>query len=112
MRHGSTPQREYYRRDTFRLYGTQRWRRLAQHQLSLEPLCRLCEAEGRLTPASVADHVSPHKGDEAAFWGGELQSLCKSCHDSAKARQERSGVLPGCSADGVPLDAAHHWNQK
>src|SRR6266404_1730756 len=40
-------------------------RRLATpqaHQLRIEPLCRLCLEAGRVTPATVADHVTPHRG--------------------------------------------------
>jgi 5-methylcytosine-specific restriction endonuclease McrA len=46
-------------------------------------------------PATVADHVTPHRDDHGAFWFGELQSLCKSCHDVKKqrieARADRAG---------------------
>lgn len=41
--------------------------------------------------ATVADHVVPHRGDVAAFWAGELQSLCTPCHSQAKQAEERSG---------------------
>lgn len=37
----------------------------------------------------VADHVTPHRGQEAMFWDeGNLQALCKRCHDSYKAKLE------------------------
>lgn len=37
----------------------------------------------------VADHVTPHRGQEAMFWdAGNLQSLCKPCHDRIKQREE------------------------
>ena len=41
--------------------------------------------------ATLADHVVPHRGDYALFWFGELQSLCKACHDIKKQRVERRG---------------------
>lgn len=51
--------------------------------------CRMC---GRLegdTSMLVADHVVPHRGAEAMFWdAGNLQALCKPCHDGAKQRSE------------------------
>jgi len=37
----------------------------------------------------LVDHVIPHRGDAGLFWFGELQSLCKHCHDSKKQRAER-----------------------
>lgn len=91
------------------LYSTKRWHRLRWHQLQAEPLCRYCAAMGRTTAATVVDHITPHKGDEALFFGGALQSLCKGCHDSAKQRLEKSGSLPGCDVNGWPLDPNSHW---
>jgi 5-methylcytosine-specific restriction protein A len=65
------------------LYG-KRWRKRARYQLQIEPLCRMCKSEGRITAASVADHVIPHRGDINSFWLGELQSLCTFHHNSTK----------------------------
>ena len=64
---------------------------------------------GRVTPARVADHVVPHKGDAELFWGGELQSLCPQCHSSLKQGLEKSGRLKGTNLDGTPKDLAHPW---
>jgi 5-methylcytosine-specific restriction protein A len=91
------------------LYRTQAWLKKRQAQLAAEPLCRYCRQQGRLSAASVADHITPHKGDPTLFWG-ELQSLCKPCHDGAKQELERTGRLRGAAADGTPLDPGHHWN--
>lgn len=94
------------------LYNTKRWYRLRHHQLRAHPLCAMCAKLGKVTAATVADHVRPHRGDEALFFDeGNLQSLCKPCHDGAKQQMEKSGTLRGCSLDGVPLDANHHWNR-
>jgi 5-methylcytosine-specific restriction endonuclease McrA len=57
-------------------------------QLARDPLCRQCKAQGRTEAATVADHVIPHRGDWSLFIGGELQSLCQSCHSGAKQREE------------------------
>ena len=94
-----------------RRYGTERWGRLRAAQLRLEPLCRLCKAIGRIRAATVADHVTPHRGNEYAFWNGALQSLCATCHSAIKQSLEKTGVLRGAAADGRPLDPGHHWNQ-
>lgn len=85
--------REYEHRrttesETRRLYWTTRWRAIAKDQLALEPLCAMCLAEGRVTPATVCDHVEPHRGDVFAFWNNPRQSLCASCHSSAKQTEE------------------------
>lgn len=73
------------------LYGTYRWQKKRRALLDAEPLCRFCAERGEVTPATVADHVIPHRGDEDLFWNGELMPLCKRCHDSDKQRVERGG---------------------
>ena len=93
-----------------RLYNTKAWHRLRTAQLRDEPLCCFCSALGIVTPATVADHKTPHKGNEVLFYDRcNLQSLCKTCHDSAKQKQEKTGSLPGCDESGWPLDPSHHW---
>jgi 5-methylcytosine-specific restriction enzyme A len=80
-------------------------------QLVEHPLCVMCEMLGKLVPASVVDHVVPHKGDLERFFNGPFQSLCKHHHDSAKQREERSGVMVGSDVKGNPIDPNHHWNK-
>ncbi len=94
-----------------RWYSNRRWARRARLQLKLEPLCRMCLADGVVAPAEVADHVVPHKGDAALFWRGELQSLCKAHHDSSKAQIEAKGFVDDIGADGWPVDRSHPVNQ-
>lgn len=97
--------------DWHHLYDTKRWKRLRLQQLQREPLCRMCKQRSRLTPATVADHITPHKGDEQLFFDeNNLQSLCDDDHTITKARQEHRGYLQGCDAQGVPLDPRHPWN--
>ena len=72
-------------------YGA-RWRRARAAYLARHPFCVPCEAAGRLAPATVVDHVLPHRGDPALFWGeGNWQGLCKPCHDRKTAREGRWG---------------------
>jgi len=43
----------------------------------------------RVAPATVVDHIEPHKGDEELFYDiNNLQSLCKSCHDRKTAKED------------------------
>lgn len=59
-----------------------KWRQARDSYLRLHPLCVKCKQQGRLTPATVVDHIIPHRGDEHLFWDTRnWQSLCKSCHD-------------------------------
>jgi len=55
----------------------------------IEPLCAFCLKEKRLTPATVADHVFPHRGDYNKFMTGRLQSLCVECHNIKKQKIEQ-----------------------
>jgi 5-methylcytosine-specific restriction enzyme A len=71
-------------------YKTARWHRLRWQVLARDLFtCQMC---GRLegnTSQMVADHKVPHRGDEALFWDeGNIQCLCKACHDSAKQKEE------------------------
>ena len=88
------------------LYRTARWQRIRKAQLAREPLCRYCQQMGRVVAATICDHITPHKGDVAAFYAGPFQSLCKPCHDGAKQQLERSGVLRGCDTEGNPVGRA------
>ena len=94
------------------LYGRAQWQRLRKHQLAIEPLCRFCQQLGKVKPATVVDHVVPHRGDVNAFFLGALQSLCKPCHDRLKQHEERHGFMPGCGLDGMPLDPNHPAYQR
>ena len=89
------------------LHHTARWRRRAQHQLCVEPLCRACLAEGKTVPARVADHVEPHHNDPMKFWRGALQSLCTHCHESRKKYAEARGFDNTIGIDGWPTDVRH-----
>jgi len=63
------------------------WQKRREAQLRAEPLCAYCLRENCVTPATVADHIKPHRGDPVLF-AGPLQSLCATCHSSAKAKEE------------------------
>jgi hypothetical protein len=90
-------------------YRTTAWRRRSASQLSLEPWCRFHAERGERVKATVADHVTPHRGVETAFWSGALQSLCARCHSSVKQAIE-AGKRAGCDASGLPIDPGHPWS--
>jgi len=90
-----------------RWYSTQRWRRKAKRQLQEHPLCAMHLQRGQVMPASVADHIIPHRGDVQQFWSGALQSLCDACHNSAKRLEEQDGFRSDVGPDGWPLDPRH-----
>lgn len=73
-------------------YKTADWQRLRWSVLSRDSFtCRMCGVVASESRLLVADHVVPHRGDPALFWdAGNLQCLCKACHDGAKQRAENA----------------------
>jgi len=54
----------------------------------------MCESSGRIEPATVIDHIIPHRGDQSLFWDqSNWQALCKPHHDRDKQSQERRDRL-------------------
>jgi len=65
-----------------------RFRRLRHWFLMRNPFCNLCKRE----PATVLDHVVPHRGCSALFWNqSNWQGLCVHCH-GVKTSREIYGV--------------------
>ena len=95
-------------------HSTYRWQQHRLRQLKREPLCAMCLAQGKVTAATVADHITPHKGDYELFWHGPLQSLCAFHHNKTKQRIERKGSKAidieysnACDVNGKPIDPNH-----
>src|SRR5215831_3334678 len=86
-----------------RWYNRSEWQRRRRHQLRLQPLCETCLEAGRVTVATVADRIEPHRGNYELFRLGKLRSLCVECHDSLDARN-RAPVRSrfAVRADGTP----------
>jgi 5-methylcytosine-specific restriction protein A len=51
------------------------WRHIRDRFLAANPLCEVCKAEGKLTPASLVHHRKPLSEGGTNDWGN-LQSLC------------------------------------
>lgn len=77
-------------------YKTARWQRLRWSVLvDAAFTCAMCGsvAESR---RMVADHKVAHRGNAELFWDrGNLQALCKGCHDGAKQRAEAGAARQG-----------------
>lgn len=82
------------RRDTNRANANARgynyqWHRASKRFLYLNPLCSHCKLIEKLTPASVVDHIIPHRGDRVLFWNvANWQALCETCHNRKTASGE------------------------
>jgi 5-methylcytosine-specific restriction protein A len=105
------PSRENTQPTRGQLYGW-RWRKARKLFLARHPLCRMCNAQGKLTASTVVDHIRPHRGDLVLFWDERnWQALCESHHNSVKQAQEKSGKLIGNDISGEPTHPDHHWNK-
>lgn len=71
----------------------------------------MCARRGLVIPATICDHVIPHRGDIDAFWAGPFQSLCKPDHDVVKQAEENRGYVIGSDVGGRPIDPSHPWNR-
>lgn len=73
-----------------------RWRKTRIGFLAKHPLCVACEGGGHVVPATVVDHVIPHRGDRALFWDrGNWQPLCAACHNAKTAREDSGFAIGG-----------------
>ncbi|WP_132805430.1 HNH endonuclease signature motif containing protein [Tepidamorphus gemmatus] len=49
-----------------------------------------CQRDGCTAPATVVDHITPHRGDMRLFWRrSNWQALCAPCHSRWKQARER-----------------------
>lgn len=68
---------------------TTAWDKARMRYLSEHPLCVECEKMGRLVPAVVVDHITPHRQDYQLFWDeANWQGLCVPHHNAKTARGE------------------------
>jgi 5-methylcytosine-specific restriction endonuclease McrA len=91
-------------------YQLEVWRRRRRLHLQQQPLCAFCIERGVVTPATIADHVVPHRGNWNSFRLGTLQSLCNDCHVRMKHHFDLHGYTSEIGADGWPLDPRHPAN--
>ena len=58
------------------------WRRLRARVLKEEPLCSVCAKQGKVTAATVGDHiVSISVRPDLRLARSNVRPLCKPCHD-------------------------------
>ncbi|MBP0634891.1 HNH endonuclease [Cupriavidus sp. AcVe19-6a] len=95
------------------MYACAAWRKLRRAHLDRHPYCEMCADLGDVVPGTVVDHRTPHRGNWTLFLDDRnLQTLCSTHHDAVKQAFEKSGLLRGADADGMPLDPAHPWYRK
>lgn len=84
------------RRGSARARGyTTAWDKAAKSHLDRSPVCVYCAIgawgdEPRDEPATLVDHLVPHRGDQGIFWTrADWTSSCAACHDGPKQAVER-----------------------
>lgn len=67
------------------------WAAARADYLDEHPLCVHCaKKRNMIVPATVVDHIQPHKGDKNLFWDvSNWQALCESCHNRKTATEDR-----------------------
>jgi 5-methylcytosine-specific restriction protein A len=68
-------------------YESPAWRKLRRQKLGQMPLCEICYANKRITPAVIVDHKIEIKDGGAALDMKNLQSVCHACHNKKTAAE-------------------------
>ena len=84
-RRGSARQRGY----------TSAWQKARAAYLAQHPLCVFCERDGRVTAATVVDHIEAHHGDYEKFWNPTTGSRFASAITTAPNSGRRNIVEGG-----------------
>ena len=70
-----------------------KWRRLSKAYLRKHSMCVRCMQQGRYVPATVVDHIQPHRNNPALMWDeSNWQALCKPCHDKKTWTEDKNPV--------------------
>lgn len=72
-----------------KFYHSSRWQKLRNWFIKNNPLCVQCLREGRVTTATVVDHIEEIKDGGARYDINNLQSLCHACHNDKTAHERK-----------------------
>lgn len=100
-------------------YQSPEWRAFRKAYLRDHPTCQVL---GCGKKAGHLDHIIARARGGAPLDRSNVQGLCHS-HHSSKTAQADGGfgnrrkdapslTVPGCAADGRPLDPTHPWNRR
>lgn len=80
------------------------WKKHRDQFLLEHPLCVECRRKGYVMPATVVDHIIPHKGDKDLFWNkSNWQPLCETHHNIKTASEDRGAWMPQVHKKEDPL---------
>lgn len=79
------------------LIMTRRWRKIRAQKMADNPLCEMCEKEGRITSATEVHHKipvestqDPARAEMLAYSLDNLMSLCRDCHHKIHTDMSKS----------------------
>ena len=101
------------------LYACSKWTKVARSQLKQFPVCERC----RERLAAIADHFIPAgifialcrlqnrfpAPERAFFWMGNLQSLCRACHEK-KTEDDKAHIGPWPDLFENPRRESKKWS--
>ena len=80
------------------------WKKHRNQFLLEHPLCVECRRKGYVMPATVVDHIIPHKGDKDLFWNkSNWQPLCETHHNIKTASEDRGAWMPVVNKQDDPI---------
>lgn len=66
-----------------------KWQKASKAFLCQNPWCIECKKKNKRVPATLVDHIIPHKGNKQLFWDrSNWQGLCEPCHNIKTARED------------------------
>ena len=96
-------------------YRSKAWWKLRSQAFKRDGFkCRFCGVCVRGKGNAHADHIKRRKEfPMLAMVLGNIQTLCNTCHNSVKKRDENSalGDSRGAKANGMPSDANNIWSE-
>jgi 5-methylcytosine-specific restriction protein A len=86
---------------------TRAWQKASKGYLRNHPFCVGCDALGQVVPATVVDHIVPHKGDTRLFWDHDnWQGCCNWHHTTVKQQLEAMLAAGRIGPTDLRLDSA------
>lgn len=73
-----------------------------------QPLCRICEQQGRIAPATIRDHIVP-LAEGGSEHESNTQGLCANCHKDKTLQESRRGRLR--ASEGSPWKNATKYRR-
>lgn len=70
-------------------YHTNQWKVTSRMFIDGNPLCAMCQKQGKLTPAKITDHIVPKDLCPDPWDRSNWQPLCHKCHAVKSAKDKK-----------------------